>query len=193
MKNVLAIARREIKSSFNSPVAYAVILSYLVFTGIYLYFIRGFYAAGQADLRDYFIDHAHRAGLPRAGPHHALLGRGAEARDLRTPAHAPLHRGAARPGQVPLLLRPRGHRHPPDDPSAPHGLAPRLLRRGRARYPVPGRPPRGGRCRGHRRVDLLPRQEPGERLCGLGPRPARPRRWWTRSRASSGSGASSPP
>ena len=54
MKNVLAIARRELKSSFNSPVAYAVILSYLVFTGIYLYFIRGFYAAGQADLRDYF-------------------------------------------------------------------------------------------------------------------------------------------
>jgi ABC-2 type transport system permease protein len=54
MKNVLAIARREIKSSFNSPVAYAVILGYLVFTGIYLYFIRGFYAVGQADLRPYF-------------------------------------------------------------------------------------------------------------------------------------------
>jgi len=55
MKNVLAIARREIRSSFNSPVAYAVILGYLLFTGIYLYFIRGFYAAGQADLREYFV------------------------------------------------------------------------------------------------------------------------------------------
>jgi ABC-2 type transport system permease protein len=54
MKNVLAIAKREIRSSFNSPVAYAVILGYLVFTGIYLYFIRGFYAIGQADLRPYF-------------------------------------------------------------------------------------------------------------------------------------------
>jgi ABC-2 type transport system permease protein len=54
MKNVLAIARRELKSSFNSPVAYAVILGYLLFTGIYLYFIRGFYAVGQADLRPYF-------------------------------------------------------------------------------------------------------------------------------------------
>ena len=54
MKNVLAIARREIRSSFNSPVAYAVILGYLLFTGIYLYFIRGFYAVGQADLRGYF-------------------------------------------------------------------------------------------------------------------------------------------
>jgi len=54
MKNVLAIAKRELKSSFNSPVAYAVILGYLVFTGIYLYFLRGFYVVGQADLRPYF-------------------------------------------------------------------------------------------------------------------------------------------
>ncbi len=54
MKNVLAIAKREIRSAFNSPVAYAVILGYLLFTGVYLYFIRGFYAVGQADLRSYF-------------------------------------------------------------------------------------------------------------------------------------------
>lgn len=54
MRNVLTIARREIRSSFNSPVAYAVILGYLLFTGIFLYFIRGFYAIGQADLRGYF-------------------------------------------------------------------------------------------------------------------------------------------
>jgi ABC-2 type transport system permease protein len=54
MKNVLAIARREIRSSFNSPVAYAVILGFLLFTSVYLYFIRGFYAVGQADLAAYF-------------------------------------------------------------------------------------------------------------------------------------------
>jgi ABC-2 type transport system permease protein len=54
MKNVLAIAKRELRSSFNSPVAYAVILGFLLFTGVYLYFIRGFYAVGQADLRVYF-------------------------------------------------------------------------------------------------------------------------------------------
>jgi ABC-type transport system involved in multi-copper enzyme maturation, permease component len=54
MKSVLAIAKRELRSAFNSPVAYAVILGYLLFTGIYLYFIRGFYAVGQADLRPYF-------------------------------------------------------------------------------------------------------------------------------------------
>lgn len=54
MNKVLTIAKREIRSSFNSPVAYAVILGYLLFCGIYLYFIRGFYAVGQADLRVYF-------------------------------------------------------------------------------------------------------------------------------------------
>jgi ABC-2 type transport system permease protein len=54
MRNVLSIARREIRSSFNSPIAYAVIVAYLLFTSIWLYFVNGFYAAGQADLREYF-------------------------------------------------------------------------------------------------------------------------------------------
>jgi ABC-2 type transport system permease protein len=54
MKNVLAIVKREIRSSFNSPIAYTVILGFLLFTGVYLYFIREFYAIGQADLRGYF-------------------------------------------------------------------------------------------------------------------------------------------
>jgi ABC-2 type transport system permease protein len=54
MNNVLAVAKRELKSAFNSPVAYVVILGYLLFTGIYLYFINAFYSLGQADLRAYF-------------------------------------------------------------------------------------------------------------------------------------------
>ena len=54
MRNILTIARREIRSSFNSPVAYAVILGFLLFTGVILYFVRGFYAVGQADLTGYF-------------------------------------------------------------------------------------------------------------------------------------------
>jgi ABC-2 type transport system permease protein len=54
MNNVLSIARRELRSSFNSPIAYAVILGFLVFTSVWLYFVNGFYAAGQADLRGYF-------------------------------------------------------------------------------------------------------------------------------------------
>jgi ABC-2 type transport system permease protein len=54
MNSVLAVARRELRSAFNSPVAYAVILGFLLFTGINLYFFNGFYAVGQADLRAYF-------------------------------------------------------------------------------------------------------------------------------------------
>jgi len=54
MKRVLAVARRELQSSFNSPVAYAVIVGFLVFNAAWLYFVRGFFALGQADLRPYF-------------------------------------------------------------------------------------------------------------------------------------------
>jgi ABC-type transport system involved in multi-copper enzyme maturation, permease component len=54
MKNVLAVAKRELKSAFNSPVAYVVLLGFLVFTSVYLYFIRAFFALGQADLSGYF-------------------------------------------------------------------------------------------------------------------------------------------
>jgi ABC-2 type transport system permease protein len=55
MKNILAIAKRELRSSFNSPIAYAVIIGFLVFTSIWLYFIDAFYPKGQADLRSYFM------------------------------------------------------------------------------------------------------------------------------------------
>jgi ABC-2 type transport system permease protein len=54
MSRILAIARRELRSSFNSPVAYAVILGFLVFTASWLYFVRGFFALNQADMRPYF-------------------------------------------------------------------------------------------------------------------------------------------
>jgi ABC-2 type transport system permease protein len=54
MSRVLAVARRELKSSFNSPIAYGVILGFLVFTSAWLYFVRGFFAMNQADLRPYF-------------------------------------------------------------------------------------------------------------------------------------------
>jgi ABC-2 type transport system permease protein len=54
MSGTFAVARRELRSSFNSPVAYAVILGFLVFTAAWLYFVRGFFALNQADLRPYF-------------------------------------------------------------------------------------------------------------------------------------------
>ncbi len=54
MNSILAIAKRELRSSFNSPIAYAVALGFLVFTSAWLYFVDAFYAVGQADLRSYF-------------------------------------------------------------------------------------------------------------------------------------------
>jgi ABC-2 type transport system permease protein len=54
MNAVITVAKRELRSAFNSPVAYAVILGFLVFTAVWLFFVRGFFAANQADLRPYF-------------------------------------------------------------------------------------------------------------------------------------------
>jgi ABC-2 type transport system permease protein len=54
MNRVLAIARRELRSSFNSPVAYAVIISFLLFTAVSLFFLSAFFTMNQADLRQYF-------------------------------------------------------------------------------------------------------------------------------------------
>lgn len=54
MRTVAAVLRRELRGSFNTPVAYAVIVAFTVFTAGWLYFVRGFYAAGIADLRGWF-------------------------------------------------------------------------------------------------------------------------------------------
>lgn len=54
MDKVLAVARRELRASFNTPVAYVVIVAFLVFTSAWLFFVRGFFAVGLADLRPFF-------------------------------------------------------------------------------------------------------------------------------------------
>jgi ABC-2 type transport system permease protein len=54
MRRILAVSRRELRSAFNSPVAYAVLAGFLVFTAAWLFFVRGFIAANQADLRPWF-------------------------------------------------------------------------------------------------------------------------------------------
>jgi ABC-2 type transport system permease protein len=54
MNGSLAVARREFRSSFNSPVAYVLIVAFLVFTAAWLFVIQGFFALGRADLSPYF-------------------------------------------------------------------------------------------------------------------------------------------
>jgi ABC-2 type transport system permease protein len=51
---VLTVASRELKSSFNSPVAYIVAAAYLVFTSVWLFFLNQFFSRNEASLRIYF-------------------------------------------------------------------------------------------------------------------------------------------
>jgi len=54
MKGFLPVFRREFRSAFNSPIAYGIIVAFLVFTSAWLYFVSGFYAMGLADLSSWF-------------------------------------------------------------------------------------------------------------------------------------------
>ncbi len=50
----LTIARRELQSAFNSPVAYIVAVAYLVFTSVWIFFLNQYFAQNEASLRVYF-------------------------------------------------------------------------------------------------------------------------------------------
>ncbi len=54
MSGTTTIARREIASYFNSPVAYIFIVAFLLSCGTLFFFIERFFAAGQATMRGYF-------------------------------------------------------------------------------------------------------------------------------------------
>jgi ABC-2 type transport system permease protein len=51
---VAIIARRELASAFNSPVAYIVSVAYLVFSSAWLFFLNQYFAHNEASLRLYF-------------------------------------------------------------------------------------------------------------------------------------------
>lgn len=52
--NVLTIVKKELKSYFNSPIAYIAVVSFLVFTSVWLFYIQQFVARDLASLRIYF-------------------------------------------------------------------------------------------------------------------------------------------
>lgn len=54
MKLVWSVWRKELRSSFNSPVAVGSILFFLLFTGIWFLFVNQFLAQQTASLRGYF-------------------------------------------------------------------------------------------------------------------------------------------
>jgi ABC-2 type transport system permease protein len=57
MKNVIAIFKRELKGYFATPVAYVFIVIFLFLTGIFTFYLGGFYERGQADLEPFFRFH----------------------------------------------------------------------------------------------------------------------------------------
>jgi len=50
----VAVTKRELRSAFNSPIAYVVVIFTLVFTSVWFFFVKQFFAQDEATLRDYF-------------------------------------------------------------------------------------------------------------------------------------------
>lgn len=57
IRNVRAVARREWRSYFNSPIAYVFLIIFLALAAFFTFFVGRFYEAGQADLRGFFLWH----------------------------------------------------------------------------------------------------------------------------------------
>ena len=54
MSKMLSVWRKELRSSFNSPVAVGAILFFLIFTGVWFLWVNQFLAQNTASLRSYF-------------------------------------------------------------------------------------------------------------------------------------------
>ena len=52
--NVGPVIRKELKSYFNSPIAYVVMVTFLVFSSIWIFYLQSFFASNTASLRSYF-------------------------------------------------------------------------------------------------------------------------------------------
>jgi len=52
--NILPIIKKEFKSYFNSPIAYIVLVAFLVFSSVWLFYLQQFFAINVASLRIYF-------------------------------------------------------------------------------------------------------------------------------------------
>ncbi len=57
MNNIKTIAKRELLAYFSSPVAYVVIVIFLLLTGFFTFMLGGFFERGEATLTAFFIWH----------------------------------------------------------------------------------------------------------------------------------------
>jgi ABC-2 type transport system permease protein len=54
MQNILPIIRKELKSYFNSPIAYILVVTFLVFSSVWIFYLQTFFASNVASLRSFF-------------------------------------------------------------------------------------------------------------------------------------------
>jgi ABC-2 type transport system permease protein len=52
--NMPPVIKKELRSYFNSPIAYVVVVTFLVFSSIWVFYLQTFFAANVASLREYF-------------------------------------------------------------------------------------------------------------------------------------------
>ena len=52
--NTMSLVKKELKSFFNSPIAYVAVTGFLIFTSIWLFYLQHFFANNVAALRSYF-------------------------------------------------------------------------------------------------------------------------------------------
>lgn len=57
MKQLPIVFKRELASYFATPLAYVFILIFLVLSGVFTFYLGGFYEGGQADLKAFFSFH----------------------------------------------------------------------------------------------------------------------------------------
>jgi ABC-2 type transport system permease protein len=53
--NILIIAKRELSTFFSTPIAYISLISYIVLSNIFMFYIGSFFQKGQADLSSFFV------------------------------------------------------------------------------------------------------------------------------------------
>ncbi len=57
MNAIMIIAKRELRAYFETPVAYVFIVIFLAMSGVFTFYLGGFYERGQADLQPFFSFH----------------------------------------------------------------------------------------------------------------------------------------
>jgi ABC-2 type transport system permease protein len=57
MRNILTIAKRELRGYFSSPVAFVFIVIFLLLSGFFTFMVAQFFRAGQANLQGFFTWH----------------------------------------------------------------------------------------------------------------------------------------